>query len=134
VTGPIETSAMRRAIQLAASVLGTTNPNPPVGAVVLDADERLVGEGATAAAGGPHAEVTALAAADDKAAGGTLVVTLEPCRHHGRTGPCADAIIAAGIRRVVFAIGDPTDAAAGGAEALRGAGVEVVAGELADEA
>jgi diaminohydroxyphosphoribosylaminopyrimidine deaminase / 5-amino-6-(5-phosphoribosylamino)uracil reductase len=134
VISPIETSAMRRAIQLAVSVLGTTNPNPPVGAVVLDADERLVGEGATAAAGGPHAEVAALAAAGDSAAGGTLVVTLEPCRHHGRTGPCADAIIAAGIRRVVFAIGDPTDAAAGGAEALRGAGVEVVAGELADEA
>jgi diaminohydroxyphosphoribosylaminopyrimidine deaminase/5-amino-6-(5-phosphoribosylamino)uracil reductase len=134
MAGTIEASAMRRSIQLAASMLGTTNPNPSVGAVVLDADERLVGEGATAAAGGPHAEVTALAAAGDKANGGTLVVTLEPCRHHGRTPPCTDAIIAAGVRRVVFAVGDPTDAAAGGAEVLRAAGVEVVAGELADEA
>jgi diaminohydroxyphosphoribosylaminopyrimidine deaminase / 5-amino-6-(5-phosphoribosylamino)uracil reductase len=134
MAGTIEASAMRRAVQLAAAVLGTTNPNPAVGAVVLDAGERLVGEGATAAAGGPHAEVTALAAAGDQARGGTLVVTLEPCRHHGRTPPCTDAIIAAGVHRVVFAVGDPTDAAAGGAEVLRAAGIEVAAGELADEA
>jgi diaminohydroxyphosphoribosylaminopyrimidine deaminase/5-amino-6-(5-phosphoribosylamino)uracil reductase len=134
MAGSIEASAMRRAIQLGASVLGTTNPNPAVGAVLLDADEHLVGEGATAPAGGPHAEIAALAAAADRASGGTLVVTLEPCRHHGRTPPCVDAIIAAGVRRVVFAVGDPTDAAAGGAEALRAAGIEVVAGELAEEA
>jgi diaminohydroxyphosphoribosylaminopyrimidine deaminase / 5-amino-6-(5-phosphoribosylamino)uracil reductase len=134
MAGTIEASAMRRAVQLGAAVLGTTNPNPAVGAVVLDADERLVGEGATAAAGGPHAEVTALAAAGDQGRGGTLVVTLEPCRHHGRTPPCTDAIIAAGVHRVVFAVGDPTDAAAGGAEVLRAAGIEVVSGELADEA
>jgi diaminohydroxyphosphoribosylaminopyrimidine deaminase/5-amino-6-(5-phosphoribosylamino)uracil reductase len=134
MAGTIEASAMRRAIQLAGSVLGTTNPNPAVGAVVLDADERLGGEGATAPAGGPHAEISALAAAGDRARGGTLVVTLEPCRHHGRTPPCTDAILAAGVSRVVYAVGDPTDAAAGGAEVLRAAAIEVVAGELADEA
>jgi diaminohydroxyphosphoribosylaminopyrimidine deaminase/5-amino-6-(5-phosphoribosylamino)uracil reductase len=130
----VESAAMRRAIQLATSALGTTNPNPAVGAVVLDDHDETVAEGATSAAGGPHAEVVALAAAGERAAGGTLVVTLEPCRHHGRTGPCVDAIIAAGVRRVVFAVGDPTAAAAGGGEVLRAAGVDVAAGELAPDA
>ncbi|MCW2575929.1 MAG: ribD, partial [Modestobacter sp.] len=96
-----EQAAMARARELGLRVLGTTSPNPPVGAVVLDADGAVVGEGATSAPGGPHAEVHALAQAGERARGGTAVVTLEPCAHSGRTGPCADALIAAGIARVV---------------------------------
>ena len=124
---------MQRALALAAQAVGSTNPNPAVGAVVLSADERVVGEGHTAPIGGPHAEVVALDAARADAAGGTVVVTLEPCRHVGRTGPCTDAILAAGIRRVVFAVGDPHGDAAGGAEVLRAAGVDVESGVLAAE-
>jgi diaminohydroxyphosphoribosylaminopyrimidine deaminase/5-amino-6-(5-phosphoribosylamino)uracil reductase len=131
---PAETAAMQRAIALAAEALGTTNPNPAVGAVVLSADGRAVGEGHTAPIGGPHAEVVALEAAGADAAGGTVVVTLEPCRHVGRTGPCTDTILAAGIRRVVFAVGDPHGDAAGGAEVLRAAGIEVESGLLAADA
>jgi diaminohydroxyphosphoribosylaminopyrimidine deaminase/5-amino-6-(5-phosphoribosylamino)uracil reductase len=134
VASQAELSAMRRAIALAAEGLGTTNPNPSVGAVVLDSGGREVGEGVTAPVGGPHAEVAALAVAGDRSAGGTLVVTLEPCRHQGRTGPCTRAIIAADIRRVVFAVGDPSETGAGGAEVLRSAGVEVDSGVLAEEA
>lgn len=129
-----ELAAMRRAVDVAAEGLGRSNPNPAVGAVVLDAREQVVGSGATAAVGGPHAEVVALMAAGDAARGGTLVVTLEPCRHVGRTAPCTDAIVAAGVRRVVFAVGDPHDAAAGGADALRAAGVDVESGVGVDEA
>jgi diaminohydroxyphosphoribosylaminopyrimidine deaminase/5-amino-6-(5-phosphoribosylamino)uracil reductase len=124
---------MRRAVELAAAALGTTNPNPAVGAVVLDATGRPVGEGATAPVGGPHAEVVALAAAGEQARGGTLVVTLEPCRHVGRTPACTAAILDAGVRRVVFGVGDPHDVAAGGGEALIAAGVEIETGVLADE-
>src|SRR4051794_29810900 len=127
-----EQAAMQRAVALAAEAVGRTNPNPPVGAVVLDAGGNVVGEGATAPIGGAHAEVQALAAAGDRAAGGTLVVTLEPCRHTGRTGPCTAAIIAAGIQRVVFALADPHDVAAGGADELLAHGIDVESGVGAD--
>ncbi|HLM04298.1 MAG TPA: bifunctional diaminohydroxyphosphoribosylaminopyrimidine deaminase/5-amino-6-(5-phosphoribosylamino)uracil reductase RibD [Blastococcus sp.] len=123
-----EVTAMGRARELAASVLGTTSPNPPVGAVVLADDGTPVGEGATAPPGGPHAEVTALAQAGKRARGGTVVVTLEPCAHTGRTGPCADALLAAGVARVVVAVREPTEPAGGGAERLRAAGVDVELG------
>lgn len=129
--GDQDEAAMRRAAALGASVLGTTSPNPPVGAVVLDAAGEVVGEGATQPPGGPHAEVVALAQAGDR--GHTAVVTLEPCDHTGRTGPCTEALLAAGIRRVVIACPEPTAAAGGGADALRKGGVEVVTGVLQDE-
>ncbi|MGN6472153.1 MAG: bifunctional diaminohydroxyphosphoribosylaminopyrimidine deaminase/5-amino-6-(5-phosphoribosylamino)uracil reductase RibD [Mycobacteriales bacterium] len=129
-----EVDAMRRAVAVAEAALGIPNPNPAVGAVVLDADGQVVGEGATAAIGGPHAEVVALAAAGERARGGTLVVTLEPCDHHGRTGPCSEAIVAAGVARVVYSVDDPHDEAAGGAARLRDAGIDVESGVLADEA
>jgi len=125
---PAESAAMARARELGESVLGTTSPNPAVGAVVLAADGTVVGEGATAAPGGPHAEVAALAQAGDRARGGTAVVTLEPCAHTGRTGPCADALIEAGIARVVVAVPEPTELAGGGAARLRAAGVDVELG------
>jgi diaminohydroxyphosphoribosylaminopyrimidine deaminase/5-amino-6-(5-phosphoribosylamino)uracil reductase len=128
MTTPVEAAAMARARELGASVLGATSPNPPVGAVVLAADGTVVGEGATAPPGGPHAEVRALAQAGERARGGTVVVTLEPCAHTGRTGPCADALIAAGIVRVVVAVPEPTELAVGGAERLRAAGVDVELG------
>jgi diaminohydroxyphosphoribosylaminopyrimidine deaminase/5-amino-6-(5-phosphoribosylamino)uracil reductase len=123
-----ESSAMARARELGVGVLGTTSPNPAVGAVVLAPDVTPVGEGATAPPGGPHAEVTALTQAGDRARGGTVVVTLEPCAHTGRTGPCADALIAAGVARVVVAVPEPTELAGGGADQLRAAGVEVALG------
>ncbi|WP_241038347.1 bifunctional diaminohydroxyphosphoribosylaminopyrimidine deaminase/5-amino-6-(5-phosphoribosylamino)uracil reductase RibD, partial [Blastococcus litoris] len=123
-----ESSAMARARELGTSVLGTTSPNPAVGAVVLDADGVPVGEGATAPPGGPHAEIAALAQAGPRARGGTVVVTLEPCAHTGRTGPCADALIEAGVARVVVAVPEPTEPAGGGADRLRAAGVEVEVG------
>ncbi|NJQ07855.1 bifunctional diaminohydroxyphosphoribosylaminopyrimidine deaminase/5-amino-6-(5-phosphoribosylamino)uracil reductase RibD [Streptomyces lonarensis] len=125
---------MRRAVALAARGLGRTRPNPVVGCVVLAPDGRTVGEGLHRRAGGPHAEVEALTAAGGLARGGTAVVTLEPCDHTGRTGPCSRALLAAGIARVVYAVADPTAAAAGGAATLRAAGVEVAAGLLAAEA
>lgn len=123
-----ERIAMARALTLGESVLGTTSPNPPVGAVVLGPDGSIVGEGATAPPGGPHAEIAALAEAGERARGGTAVVTLEPCAHTGRTGPCADALLAAGIARVVVAVPEPTALAGGGAQRLRDAGVEVEIG------
>src|SRR4051812_39488005 len=119
---------MARARALGESVLGTTSPNPPVGAVVLAADGTVAGEGATAPPGGPHAEVRALAQAGEGARGGTAVVTLEPCAHTGRTGPCADALLAAGVARVVVAVPEPTEPAGGGAARLRAGGVEVIEG------
>jgi diaminohydroxyphosphoribosylaminopyrimidine deaminase/5-amino-6-(5-phosphoribosylamino)uracil reductase len=125
---------MERARRLAVDVLGTTSPNPAVGAVVLAADGSVAGEGATAPPGGPHAEVSALAQAGDRARGGTVVVTLEPCAHSGRTGPCADALLAAGVARVVVAVPEPTELADGGAERLRAAGVDVELGVEQDEA
>jgi diaminohydroxyphosphoribosylaminopyrimidine deaminase / 5-amino-6-(5-phosphoribosylamino)uracil reductase len=129
-----ERAAMHRALALAETVRGRTSPNPPVGAVVLSPDGVLVGEGATAPTGGPHAEIVALAAAADRARGATVVVTLEPCAHTGRTGPCADALIAAGVAKVVFAVADPNPDAAGGGEVLADAGIEVVSGVDRDAA
>jgi diaminohydroxyphosphoribosylaminopyrimidine deaminase/5-amino-6-(5-phosphoribosylamino)uracil reductase len=125
---PGELRALARARELGESVLGTTSPNPAVGAVILGADGTPVGEGATSAPGGPHAEVAALAQAGDRARGGTAVVTLEPCAHTGRTGPCAEALIEAGVARVVVAVPEPTSLAGGGAARLRAAGVDVALG------
>ncbi|WP_435199898.1 bifunctional diaminohydroxyphosphoribosylaminopyrimidine deaminase/5-amino-6-(5-phosphoribosylamino)uracil reductase RibD [Janibacter sp. GS2] len=122
------TASMARAVELASRALGRTSPNPVVGCVVLDAEGRVVGEGFHAEAGGPHAEVVALAAAGPRAQGGTAVVTLEPCRHTGRTGPCTQALVDAGIARVAIAVTDPTATAGGGADLLRRQGVEVVVG------
>ncbi|MGW2017214.1 bifunctional diaminohydroxyphosphoribosylaminopyrimidine deaminase/5-amino-6-(5-phosphoribosylamino)uracil reductase RibD [Streptomyces sp. NPDC001927] len=127
-------TAMRRALALAARGLGSTSPNPVVGCVLLDASGQPVGEGYHQQAGGPHAEIHALRAAGDRARGATAYVTLEPCNHTGRTGPCAQALIEAGVRRVVYAVGDPNPQATGGADTLRAAGIEVVGGLLADEA
>ncbi|WNI33119.1 bifunctional diaminohydroxyphosphoribosylaminopyrimidine deaminase/5-amino-6-(5-phosphoribosylamino)uracil reductase RibD [Streptomyces sp. ITFR-6] len=129
-----DTTAMRRAIALAARGLGSTSPNPVVGCVVLDAKGRPAGEGFHQRAGGPHAEIHALRAAGEKARGGTAYVTLEPCNHTGRTGPCAQALIDAGIARVVYAVGDPNPQATGGADTLRAAGVKAEQGLLAEEA
>jgi diaminohydroxyphosphoribosylaminopyrimidine deaminase/5-amino-6-(5-phosphoribosylamino)uracil reductase len=102
--------------------------------VLLSPDGAVVGEGYHRGAGTPHAEVEALRAAGAAASGATAVVTLEPCRHHGRTGPCTDALLAAAVRRVVYAQADPNPVAAGGAAALRAAAVDVEGGLLADEA
>jgi diaminohydroxyphosphoribosylaminopyrimidine deaminase/5-amino-6-(5-phosphoribosylamino)uracil reductase len=131
VASPTETEAMHRAVRLAARGQATSRPNPVVGAVVLDARGAVVGEGWHARAGGPHAEVVALAAAGDRARDGTVVVTLEPCNHTGRTGPCARALIEAGVRRVVVAVDDPTEEARGGTATLSAAGVDVESGVLA---
>lgn len=125
-------AALLIAIDAADRVRGTTSPNPPVGAVVLDRGGIIAGVGGTAPVGGAHAEVTALRAAGDRARGGTAVVTLEPCDHTGRTGPCTRALLDAGIARVVYAVSDPNPRAAGGADTLRAAGVDVVAGVGAD--
>ena len=125
---------MQRAARLAARGLGRTSPNPVVGAVALSPDGEVVGEGWHERAGGPHAEVHALRAAGERARGATMVVTLEPCTNTGRTGPCTQALLAAGVARVVVAVRDPNPVAAGGVEALRAAGVEVVVGVGAAEA
>lgn len=124
---------MRTAIDASEQVRGTTSPNPPVGCVVLDADGEVVGVGATEPPGGPHAEVVALRAAGSRARGGCAVVTLEPCAHTGRTPPCAEALLNAGVVRVVYAVGDPTPAAQGGESVLRDAGIDVHSGLLAGE-
>ncbi len=125
---------MHRALALAAAVHPAPSPNPRVGAVILDTTGSVVGEGAHERAGGPHAEIIALASAGDRARGGTIVVTLEPCAHTGRTGPCAAALIDAGLARVVIAQSDPHPIAAGGADLLRAAGIDVVEGLLTDDA
>ncbi|QNJ14467.1 diaminohydroxyphosphoribosylaminopyrimidine deaminase / 5-amino-6-(5-phosphoribosylamino)uracil reductase [Synechococcus sp. A18-46.1] len=126
---------MRRALALAALAEGRTSPNPLVGAVLLNREGRLVGEGFHARSGEPHAEVGALAQAGTAAAGGTLIVTLEPCCHHGRTPPCSRAVLQAGVARVVVALEDPDPRVAGGGIAqLRQAGVEVITGVLRQEA
>lgn len=126
--------AMLLAVDQAERVKGTTYPNPPVAAVILDAAGAVVGTGATQHAGGPHAEIIALREAGPRAAGGTAVVTLEPCNHHGRTPPCVDALLVAGVAAVVYAVDDPNPQAAGGARRLREAGVAVTAGVGAGEA
>ncbi|MFE9748662.1 bifunctional diaminohydroxyphosphoribosylaminopyrimidine deaminase/5-amino-6-(5-phosphoribosylamino)uracil reductase RibD [Saccharothrix saharensis] len=128
----IEVSAMRRAVVLSTFGLGGTSPNPPVGCVVLDHGGRVIGEGYHQRRGEPHAEVQALAAAGDRARGGTAVVTLEPCNHHGLTPPCRQAVLDAGIARVVIGLADPTSQAGGGATRLRAAGVDVEVNVLAD--
>src|SRR5207245_9616503 len=123
VKGDSERDALRRALELAWRGWGRVSPNPLVGAVVLRGDD-VVAEGWHAEFGGPHAELNALHAADDKTRGATLVVTLEPCAHHGKTPPCVDAIRAAGVRRVVAAVREPELDARGGIAILQRAGVE----------
>lgn len=120
---------MARALDVARRARGRTHPNPPVGAVVVGNDGTILGEGATQPAGGDHAEVMALRAAGPRARGATLAVTLEPCNHHGHTAPCTQAILRAGIRRVVAAIPDTNPGVRGGGfDYLRGQGVQVVTG------
>ncbi|MBA3365032.1 MAG: bifunctional diaminohydroxyphosphoribosylaminopyrimidine deaminase/5-amino-6-(5-phosphoribosylamino)uracil reductase RibD [Actinobacteria bacterium] len=122
--------SLERALELAERGRGTTRPNPVVGAVVVR-DGETVGEGWHERPGGPHAEVVALQAAGERARGATMYVTLEPCAHHGRTPPCADALAAAGVGRVVAAVGDPDPRTSGrGFDRLRAAGIAV---ETADE-
>jgi diaminohydroxyphosphoribosylaminopyrimidine deaminase/5-amino-6-(5-phosphoribosylamino)uracil reductase len=124
---------MRRALSLARRGWGHTAPNPLVGAVVAHGDV-VVGEGYHARYGGDHAEVAALRAAGDRARGATVYVTLEPCSHFGKTPPCVDALIAAGVARVVVAVRDPNPAAAGGLERLRQAGIAVAHGVEREQA
>jgi diaminohydroxyphosphoribosylaminopyrimidine deaminase/5-amino-6-(5-phosphoribosylamino)uracil reductase len=126
--------AMRRALELAASPGVPLGPNPRVGCVLLGPDGSEIAEGFHRGAGTPHAEAAALTEAGESAKGATAVVTLEPCNHTGRTGPCAQALIDAGVARVVFAQPDPNPVAAGGAQALKTAGVEVEMGLLEREA
>jgi diaminohydroxyphosphoribosylaminopyrimidine deaminase / 5-amino-6-(5-phosphoribosylamino)uracil reductase len=126
-------AAMRLAIEQSNHVKGATYPNPPVGAVILDAGGEIVGVGGTEPAGGDHAEVLALRRAGDLAAGGTAVVTLEPCNHYGRTPPCVNALLEAKVATVVYGVADPNPEAAGGAGRLRAEGVRVESGLLADE-
>lgn len=126
--------AMARALALAERGLETTHPNPRVGCIIAQGEE-IIGEGWHERAGEPHAEINALRAAGDRAAGATAYVTLEPCSHHGRTPPCIDALIAARVARVIFALEDPNPRVSGrGAEALRCAGVIVESGLMAAEA
>ena len=126
---------MRRALELAQMAEGDTRPNPMVGAVIVDGDGNIVGEGYHHKAGQPHAEINALAAAGDKAKGATVYVTLEPCSHYGRTGPCCEALIKAGVKRVVSAVTDPNPLVVGrGLNRLREAGIEVTEHVCEDEA
>ena len=129
-----EQRAMLRALELAATPGVPSGPNPRVGCVLLDADGRTVAEGFHRGAGTAHAEADALVRAGAAARGTTAVVTLEPCNHTGRTGPCAQALVRAGVRRVVFAQADPNPVAAGGGETRRAAGIEVEGGLLAERA
>lgn len=132
--GPLSAAGyMRRALRLAERGRGSTSPNPMVGAVVVTDDGVIVGDGHHQRAGTPHAEVHALAAAGDRARGATLYCTLEPCCHTGRTGPCVDRIVAAGVRRVVSAVTDPNPLVSGkGLAFLRTHGLEVVEGVEAE--
>jgi diaminohydroxyphosphoribosylaminopyrimidine deaminase / 5-amino-6-(5-phosphoribosylamino)uracil reductase len=129
-----EQRAMSRALEIARTPGVPLGPNPRVGCVLLAADGTEIAEGFHRGAGSPHAEAAALAEAGAQARGSTAVVTLEPCNHIGRTGPCAQALIDAGVRRVVFAQPDPNPVAAGGADALKAAGVEVRWGLMEPEA
>ena len=128
-----DTFFMRKALRLAERGRGRTSPNPMVGALIVDADGVIVGRGAHEAAGGPHAEVNALREAGPRAQGATLYCTLEPCRHVGRTGPCAPLVVDAGIARVVVAAEDPNPVAAGGNALLRDGGLQVRTGVLEAE-
>ena len=130
----LDESYMREALRIAAFARGRTAPNPMVGALIVR-DGTIVASGWHRAAGEPHAEIHALRMAGDLARGATLYVTLEPCAHHGRTGPCAEAVAAAGVARVVTALRDPNPLVAGrGLALLMEAGIEVETGVLADEA
>jgi diaminohydroxyphosphoribosylaminopyrimidine deaminase/5-amino-6-(5-phosphoribosylamino)uracil reductase len=130
----VDARHMARALRLAERGLATTDPNPRVGCVIADG-ERVLGEGFHARAGGPHAEIEALRAAGGPVRGATAYVTLEPCSHHGRTPPCADALVEAGLRRVVFAVGDPNPRVSGnGAARLAAAGIVVEGGLMEAEA
>lgn len=124
--------AMRLAIERSYQVKGATYPNPPVGAVILDTDGRVMGIGATEPAGGDHAEVVALRRAGGTAHGGIAVVTLEPCNHYGKTPPCVNALIEARVGTVIYAVPDPNGIAGGGSARLSGAGLQVRSGILAD--
>jgi len=128
-----ERLAMQRALELAAQGAATTQPNPRVGCVITR-DDTIIGEGWHQRAGEPHAEVFALREAGERARGATAFVTLEPCNHHGRTPPCTEALIAAGISKVIFACGDPNPRVDGsGAARLRAAGITVETGLLSDQ-
>jgi diaminohydroxyphosphoribosylaminopyrimidine deaminase / 5-amino-6-(5-phosphoribosylamino)uracil reductase len=135
---PQDHTAMAQALALAEQGFGLTEPNPRVGCVIVDASGRALGAGHTQQAGGPHAEVMAMRAAREAGhalRGATAYVTLEPCAHHGRTPPCADALIAAGLSRVVAAVTDPFPQVAGqGLARLAAAGIQVEQGLMADEA
>lgn len=124
-----ERAALDRALDLAATPGVPPGPNPRVGCVILSPQGEVIGEGFHRGAGTPHAEVAALAVAGAAARGATAVVSLEPCNHQGRTGPCAQALLEAGIAKVVYALPDPTPQAGGGAERLSAAGVQVVAAD-----
>ena len=126
-------AAMRLAIEQSYLVKGATYPNPPVGAVIVDQEGRVVGVGATQPAGGDHAEVLALRRAGGLAAGGIAVVTLEPCNHYGKTPPCVNALIEARVGAVIYGVADPNAIAGGGAGRLQAAGVQVRSGLLADQ-
>lgn len=125
---------MQRAIDLAASADIPDGPNPRVGCVLVSPDGTVLAEGCHLGAGTPHAEIDALTRAGAAARGATAIVTLEPCNHTGRTGPCSEALISAGVARVVFAQTDPHAIAAGGAQRLRDAGIDVEGGILAGDA
>jgi diaminohydroxyphosphoribosylaminopyrimidine deaminase / 5-amino-6-(5-phosphoribosylamino)uracil reductase len=129
-----EIAAMWRALEAATSPDAPLGPNPRVGAVLLSPDGDLIATGHHRGAGTAHAEVDALAQAGAAARGATAVVTLEPCNHTGRTGPCSQALITAGVARVVYAAGDTGELEGGGAATLRAAGVQVEGGVLADDA
>ena len=122
----VELAAVHRAVEIAKAGAATALPNPVVGCLLLSSTGEVVGEGFHERAGGPHAEVLALAAAGSRAGGATAVLTLEPCNHVGRTPPCSEALITAGVRRVVVAVRDPWPPAAGGIERLRAAGVDAI--------
>lgn len=130
---PVDAARMLRAIALAERS-PWPDPNPRVGCVIVDRAGEVVAEGWHRGAGTPHAEAAALALAGERARGGTAYVSLEPCAHRGRTGPCSDALVEAGVARVVYAQADPNAEASGGADVLRAAGVQIVGGLLADEA
>jgi diaminohydroxyphosphoribosylaminopyrimidine deaminase / 5-amino-6-(5-phosphoribosylamino)uracil reductase len=140
-SSPLDVRLMRETLALAAQAVGVSEPNPRVGCVIVNQDGHLIGRGHTQEAGGPHAEVMAMREAQASGAdlrGATVYVSLEPCAHHGRTPPCCDALVAAGVGRVVMALQDPNPLVAGkGAARLRAAGIEVVdwpEGPLLDEA
>jgi diaminohydroxyphosphoribosylaminopyrimidine deaminase / 5-amino-6-(5-phosphoribosylamino)uracil reductase len=137
VAGQLQTDEafLRRALDLAREGIGLTSPNPSVGAVIVDQNGEIAGEGFHTYEGVKHAEVLALEQAGEQARGATLYINLEPCSHVGRTEPCSDALIAAGIKRVVACMEDPNPAVSGkGLERLRNAGVEVTSGILEEEA